>query len=253
MSETSVMVKTRTVTGTLKGSADRKTAEAQTYRKGKGWTPKVHNAFGLPQVLSCPGATYGPGGCAEGCYVHSAGRWPSVRALLAHNYALLLAATLAAKIDLLTGLLAGFLHQWDRHGDPTVRPIYRIHWSGDFYDREYAEAWAAVIRAHPGIDFWAYTRSFHLVDVLVGIPNLTLYLSADPVNVEAAEEVAAHYGLPVAYMGLDMPARAGTRFGRIDCPETTGRIPMVDADGKGACATCRACIRGNRDIAFKIH
>jgi len=38
--------------------------------------------------------------------------------------------------------------------------IIRLHDSGDFFKKWYAEAWVAVMARHPGILFYAYTKSF---------------------------------------------------------------------------------------------
>jgi hypothetical protein len=37
--------------------------------------------------------------------------------------------------------------------------LVRVHESGDFYDREYAEKWSAIARALPDVIFFAYTKS----------------------------------------------------------------------------------------------
>lgn len=253
MTATPVMIRTRnTETVDLKPSADRKVTTYARLRK-KGWVPLVLNAFGLTQGESCPGATEGEGGCLDPCYVHDAGRWPSTMALLAHNLTALRTATFDMMVVMLSAVVAIAVRQHAQYVGDGKPLVYRIHWSGDFFSARYAMAWAAVARRFPEVRFWTYTRSFEYVEHLVGIENLTLYLSADPVNIAQAEAVAARYSLPIAYMGEGMPERDGRPFRRLLCPETSGRMPMVLDDGRGACVACQACIRGNRDIVFRMH
>lgn len=261
---TTTVVEIRRTTGgaatlpILKLSADRKTTESARWSAGnKRWEPKVRNAFGLPAVVSCPGST---AACRAVCYADGV-PWPSARALLEHNYEALRDASLADMVAMLSRLVEDFLAEWNKvhNGDADGRrrqrrPIFRIHWSGDFFSSRYARAWATVCRMFPSVDFWTYTRSFRFVGLLAGVDNLTVYLSADADNAAAAHQCAAKHGLPIAYMGVDgLEPREDQRLGALVCPETAGRIPLVSDRGEGACASCRACIRGNRDIRFVVH
>lgn len=77
----------------------------------------------------------------------------------------------------------------------------RIHVAGDFYDAGYIGRWARVIRALPGVQFYAYTRS-HAVPALRGplrelseLRNMRLFYSVDremslPEDVPPAVRVA---------------------------------------------------------------
>lgn len=46
----------------------------------------------------------------------------------------------------------------DDAGENQVIRFFRIHDSGDFFNKEYLSAWIAVARANPGVQFWAPTR-----------------------------------------------------------------------------------------------
>jgi hypothetical protein len=143
--------------------------------------------------------------------------------------------------------------------------IFRLHEAGDFFSDWYAEAWTATCRAMPHITFWAYTRSFHLVPILAGIPNLKLYLSVDPVNLDAAHET---YGDGEGLAGVAVMTR-DERYGRETAVAITGRkatvcpveaskprlereIQIEDRIYQGACAKCRICTRGTRNVVFRI-
>jgi hypothetical protein len=63
--------------------------------------------------------------------------------------------------------------------------IFRIHVSGEFFSREYAEAWRLTCAEYGDARFWSYTRSRN-VDVLTTlaeVPNLRILLSCDRDNV----------------------------------------------------------------------
>lgn len=63
--------------------------------------------------------------------------------------------------------------------------VCRIHSSGDFMDRGYAEKWLAIVRACPRVTFYAYTRSHvrpEIAEILVemaGEPNARIWYSLD--------------------------------------------------------------------------
>jgi Gene product 88 len=138
--------------------------------------------------------------------------------------------------------------------------VFRIHHDGDFFSREYASAWAWVIRRNPSVHFWAYTRSFtpamNVTDILAGIPNLTLYLSVDVNNAEWASEITGEFGdilvatlTETAAEGAEVMAGLGYNRPGAACPEVLGRIPLITVNG-GACFSCQLCVKGKANIRF---
>lgn len=270
---------TSTSTVTVRLSTDRKVAPT-VRRVGTldrpDYRPALHNAYGLPAGLSCPELTEF---CIE-CYAQSAERYPSTAALLAGNLDAHRQAgrSVARHAALLDAALDQYEHEAARLIEAgRMRPadrVFRIHWDGDFYSAPYTRAWARVIRQRPHIQFWAYTRSTRYVEHLDGLPNLALYLSTDRYNVEKMREtLRAHPWAHVAYCAGstdEVPAlqRGLARWNRhrrppVHCPENSGRLPLVvasdrrrtstievGADGIGACAACRLCVDGLRDVAF---
>jgi hypothetical protein len=184
-----------------------------------------------------------------------------VTRVLISNFEQLLSA------DYLTGqpgmeyLIRDMLEAFSRECEKKDAPkLFRIHWDGDFFSESYARAWAYAIRYHSDIQFWAYTRSFteelNVVPILAGIPNLTLYLSADPINIERANKVSGeHAGIFIATVA-DTFAEA--RDTLIDserksyaCPENGKRLPLIDPKGS-ACVRCGICIEGRGDVLFSV-
>ena len=240
---------------TLKRSHDRKTANAVS---PNGKTSKVANAFGLPagQAYSCPGATTV---CESVCYAGKLEKvYKGVRNVLMDNYAQLSSATFAGMVKLLDSMIAEFVADCEKRN---AEKAFRIHWDGDFFSREYASAWAYVIRKYSDVTFWVYTRSFtnrlNVVDLLVGIPNLSVYLSVDHANEEWAREIIAEYPtIKIAALSDTMvnagtvitDIRGGTKPGA-KCPELIGAIPLIDVKG-GACFSCQLCPKGKADVRF---
>lgn len=254
----------------LKASADGKTAPL-VRRERKKYTAKVHNTSGLFPGLSCPGAT---AVCLSICYALAiASRYKDSGRLLLHNTRQVLAAgdDVERIVRLLRPLIVLFRKESARHGTPL---LYRLHWAGDFISLAYALAWAQIIDENPDIDFWGYTRSFqddlNVFPLLDGLDNLTLYVSVDRDNVDAAARLlVARPHLRVSTLGQDRVEAQEllTRLGRGKapmCPENVGRMPLVvtpdrrmrrpdvGEHGVGACAACRMCVDGVRDVGFSI-
>lgn len=224
--------------------------------RDRGYVSSIDNSFGLPAGRSCPGATPF---CAS-CYALNSERYSNnVSIAMAHNLELLLRAKTQQGMEALLGeALDRFRRQFDRTGLPERDRIFRIHWDGDFFSKDYALAWRAVIAHNPDVAFWTYTRSFvgvlNVVPALAGLENLALYLSVDEHNWRAAHEVAETYDVRLALCGDDF--RSARELGFDDgskpivCPENKGTLPLMNDKGRGACAECRLCIVGNRDIIF---
>jgi len=63
--------------------------------------------------------------------------------------------------------------------------VMRLHVAGDFFDPSYAYAWIKLMTENPNIQFFAYTRSWRMPEMLeclqelANLPNMTLLLSCD--------------------------------------------------------------------------
>lgn len=246
--------------GQLRMSLDRKTAPRGIYQPSRNrWNALDPNSFGLPSGSSCPGKT----SFCTSCYGDRAERaMNGVSELLEYNLELLTTTADAYGVEGMAALLQNMILRYRAHNDRVRMPpedrIFRIHWDGDFFSTDYAEAWALVIKHNRAVQFWAYTRSFHgdvdVTPILAGLPNLALYLSIDADNAAAGHQaLAAHPSLLAAYCAVDYQTARALAPERpltpVPCPENTGRLALMD-DGRGACVTCGICPAARRDILF---
>lgn len=241
----------------LRRSHDRKVSPLSKW-SGAMYRPQVANTFGLPAIVSCPGAT---ATCKSACYaVRTERTYTSAQRLVQGNLdALKVARTTPAMAALLSAMIDEYRFESVRVSQKTGTPLrlaFRIHWDGDFFSVAYARAWRRVIEANTDIQFWAYTRSFtktcNVVPTLAGIPNLALYVSADVDNQKLAHQVASAHNLRVAVMEKTYEAAldiAGTAPA-VKCPENAKRVPLVADDGVGACIKCGLCVDGRKNVLF---
>lgn len=254
----------------VRPSGDRKVTPC-VRRQGSKDKAELQNSYGLPAGLSCPDMT----DFCEGCYAEALeNQWSSVSRLVMGNwYAHQRAGdNVVMHLALLMSAVGVFLDQFRRLFDQgrvdADDLIYRIHWDGDLYSSAYTEAWRRVIQAHPEVQFWIYTRSFDYALMLEDLPNVAVYLSVDEYNIDRAEGYLQQYPSLHAAFCAESQADAAVlaaSIGRkaVPCPENVGNIPLVmhksgrrslpvavGTDGQGACAACRLCVDGVRDVAF---
>ena len=229
-------------------SKDRKVANQV---NKSGTQASMANTFGLPsgKAYSCPGAT---SVCETICYAGKLEKvFKGVRQVLVSNYEQLLNANLSGKILLLDEMIQEFVEECEKRN---AEKLFRIHWDGDFFDEEYTKAWAKVIRMNPDVQFWAYTRSDFAVPMLIDIPNLALYFSADSANKTLAWQLKREYGVKLAYLAKDF-ATGKSDFNEqqeksaVPCPENNRKLPMITEKGS-ACITCSQCVFARNDILF---
>jgi|694.fasta_scaffold42075_8 hypothetical protein len=205
----------------LKPSSDRKT---RSYDSQK-------NTFGLlpgPEG-TCPGATAAAKGCwfkAPGrktstCYVDNIMRlYKGVYGILEYNTRVLREAAASATpiqsmVEILDAEFTRFKDAETKHQAKTAEPLslnYRLHWAGDIFNTDYAQALHQAMVKHPEIHFWNYTRSFFAVPYIINTPNLIQYLSLDPVNITEGLITYTDCNGPnnprlqLCYMGRDEPS-----------------------------------------------
>ena len=235
----------------IKASSDRKTQEYPSQKNTFGTMP------GLPEKGgTCPSATTGAGGCQHiykgrklpDCYVEKLiNIRKNVKNVLEHNTEILNKASYEEKVALFMKEFLRFYQAEERRCKPS-KLLYRIHWSGDVPDEDYAQALKTAIEAMPMIGFWGYTRSFFTVPILRGIKNLRWYVSADDDNFKAAEKCwldNRRFGnIHIAYMGKTK-AKLSDNTRLVPCPVDIGK-----KDLEQACPKCRLCVWG-KPIWFK--
>jgi hypothetical protein len=234
----------------LKASKDRKVANAVS---PNGKTALIANSFGLPAgaVYSCPGMTEV---CNGVCYAGKLEKlFKGVMGVMLHNWNLVKDADEATTTSLIDDMIIEFERQCDKRG---ADKIFRISWDGDLFSATYTAAWIEVIRRHASVQFWVYTRvATHAVMIhKAGLPNVSLYFSADKQNLPVAAMLNKVYGIRLAYLAdnfqqgqkamREITGKPGAR-----CPEQTSQLDMISTAGS-ACARCGLCVRGRSNIVF---
>jgi hypothetical protein len=262
--------KTLEILGPLERSRDAKVSPV-VRRQSSKWAATIPNSFGtspgrVEDGGTCPG--YSPTFCSD-CYAIALERIrPAVRDLLGRNAARMAAARtvgIERLTDLLAGMLEAFRADCIKRGLPMAARVFRPYWSGDVLDALEARAWAAAWSRVDGIAGWQYTRTLDAVPILAEVERLTLYVSVDVDNVEAARPVLeSHATVLAAACGPTFSDARGLLEGRsIECPENAGRMPLVvpaagpyssrvevGEDGRGACTACRVCVDGRANVMF---
>jgi len=131
----------------------------------------------------------------------------------------------------------------------------RWHISGDFGTVEYVNAWTKIVKQHPEVIFFGYTRSWRIPEMLVALnelrllPNVHLWASMDKTINESVPD-----GWRTAWLSTDVrleklsDKRYKTVTGKkaIVCPEQTGNSPD--------CQSCQFCFKpGKLDLVFLEH
>jgi len=219
-------------------------------RKTQG-RPGQANTFGLLPGLprnggTCPGMTEGPRGCqrCEGrkvtwhCYAARLARFrPVIYQQLQRNTELLTKARASGKEGLLLQEFARFAGVESQAKKPWR--YYRLHWSGDIFNEEYAVALRAAMARFPEIAFWGYTRSFFAVPILAGLINCQLYLSLDEENWKEGSRVHARFRR-AGNIGISAMLKNKPEEGHfVPCPVDAGRMKQEQS-----CRRCRLCLTG---------
>jgi hypothetical protein len=229
-------------------SKDRKVAN-QVNAGGK--QPTMANTFGLPsgKAFSCPGAT---SVCEKICYAGNLERvFKGVRNVLTANWEQVKDANYLEMYNLISEMISEFKTEAIKRN---AELLFRIHWDGDFFNVDYTNAWADVIKANTDVQFWAYTRSDFAIPLLIGIDNLSLYFSADEANKDLAFQLKEEYGVKLAYLAKDF-ATGKADFetiqdkSAIPCPENNKKISLISTKGS-ACVMCSQCVFNRNDILF---
>jgi hypothetical protein len=124
----------------------------------------------------------------------------------------------------------------------------RVHSSGDFYSTEYIEMWKYIAVAHPAVHFWAYTRSWAVLELqdrleeLHRCPNFQLFASWD----ESMPAPPLGWRLSIVSEHGTAPLSPVLAQKLIRCPEEM----KLEIN----CAACSHCIDQNeRGVWFTAH
>ena len=96
--------------------------------------------------------------CAVGCYAKM-GNYnnPDVQTRQKKNYNL-------SRSDEFVPIMISSIQQYKSMVSRTYRALaFRIHDAGDFYSPEYLMKWDAIMKAHPDVQFYAYTKMVSMI------------------------------------------------------------------------------------------
>lgn len=179
--------------------------------------------FSLPAIITCP---YSTEQCKSKCYARKAERGmyptvlPSRHKNLEETYSPVFAQNMIESITKMNSKRKKY-------------KMFRIHESGEFYNRSYFEKWLEIIRHFPDITFLAFTKSPFVREYLDVLPeNFVLYHSVWP---DTKKENIV-WELPLALAG--------------DCSKIYNK-EVFECPGK--CDNCHYCFNKKRDVHFIIH
>lgn len=184
--------------------------------------------WNLPAVTTCP---YRTAMCEKACYALKAERvYPGCRPSRERNF------EESRKEDFVDRMTYTILKVRKASNAKTV--VVRIHESGDFYNKEYAEKWLAIINACKGenIKFIAYTKSFPYFDG-IDLPKafaLRASVWADTKKEHLETISRNNWNIYTAVERFEV----GDSFTRCRCAD---------------CATCGKCWKNYKDIRCEIH
>ena len=184
--------------------------------------------WNIPAVKTCPFRT---ALCEKFCYaVKAETAYPDCLPSRERNFAI------SRRNDFVENMTYTILKI--RKGTRKKWVIVRIHESGDFYNKEYAEKWIAIMNNCKGenIKFIAYTKSFPYFDGVKLPENFSLRASIwDDTKPEFLETIARNgWNIYTAVKEF----KPGDTFTRCRCND---------------CAGCGKCWENYKDIRCEIH
>ena len=117
--------------------------------KGNKKLAKSILVWSIPAVKTCPNCR----DCKDSCYARKAElQYPPVLPCREQNLA-------ETKKPYFVADMINKISTMVKHAQVHKVKAVRIHESGDFYSKKYAEKWADIARAFPGLTFYGYTKA----------------------------------------------------------------------------------------------
>jgi hypothetical protein len=134
-------------------------------KKLKGDSENQFIVWSIPALVTCP---YSTQLCRKYCYAKKTERiYKRTRSARAQNL-----------IDSMQDDFAERMIEAIKEKVQERKKVWvRIHEGGDFYSREYFQAWMSIARALPNIRFMAYTKSIDFIEAETIPNNVTLRFS----------------------------------------------------------------------------
>lgn len=197
-------------------------------RKLQGNENVAFLVWNLPAMITCPYATEH---CKKYCYARKAERqYKNVLPCRERNLEF-------SRCDEFAGEMTDYIFIESIKAWKKGKKLYvRIHESGDFYSREYAEKWIAIARELPSVTFLAYSKSIPFFDGLTLPENFILRASLWDDTPAELREMSMQYPI---YTALPRGTYEHIKCFHCDC---------VD------CGHCLACYSAKiKNIIVDIH
>lgn len=172
--------------------------------------------WNLPSIKTCPYATEN---CKASCYARKAERvYPSVLPSREQNLA-------DSKRDNFTErMIATLVHEVESKKCQGKKVVVRIHESGDFYNKSYADKWLAVaeyMTRYSNVVFMAYTKSLPYFQGKKLPTNFVLRASVwDDTKAERLLEIEKNqYPIYTAFTKIDMTKALECGYTKCNCDD----------------------------------
>ena len=120
-----------------------------TLSKGNLKLDKSILIWSIPAIKTCPNCS----DCASKCYARKAEKlYPAVLPCRERNWE-------ASKRDDFVSNMVKLIKRTQKNSRKVTIKAVRIHESGDFYSKGYAEKWADIARQCPDLIFYGYTKA----------------------------------------------------------------------------------------------
>ena len=183
--------------------------------------------FNLPAIKSCPFATEH---CRKYCYARKAEKvYPDVLPARERNF------KASQEKSFVDDMITLIMAKREKQHKKTL--VVRIHESGDFYNKEYANKWLEIARRCKGVTFMAYTKSFKYFDGVKLPRNFVLRASIWDDTTKEQKEIVTRNNWAI-YTAVQQFTENDS-FTRCRCSD---------------CATCGKCWKkSEKDIRCEIH
>ena len=192
--------------------------------------------WNIPAIITCPYATEL---CKRFCYAMKAEKqYKTAKQSRKDHF------EISRNADFVERMIYTILVELDRPANKNKKVVFRIHESGDFYNKAYVEKWLEIMRYFENdhrIVFVAYTKSVKYFDGVNLPANFCLLASVwsdtTPANLEIIKR--NNFRIYTAYKGLELENALKSGFSKCGC---------ID------CAACGKCWNNyTSNIVVEIH
>ena len=192
--------------------------------------------WNLPAVITCPYAT---AHCKKCCYALKAERnYPACKPCRERHF------ELSRLDDFVLRMVFTISAELARPVNKNKKIVFRIHESGDFYNKEYVKKWFEIMdyfKDEKRLVFVAYTKSVKYFDGIEIPENMRLLASVwddtTPENLEIIKR--NNFRIYTAYAGADLDNALKSGFAHCPCKD---------------CGTCGLCWNNyTNNICCEIH